>query len=197
MAVTDHHDIFLGSTDDGWTFVVLNRPIRNATRVLTGVGFTVRIHQGRPLFLLPPEAAPDAHELAGIAAYGLMAHTMDLVDLAWTTRQPTTTSAPEVTIRFTGQTACATAATDQAGAVLVQYGFAPAGTPRQYELPAGLSERDMLSAVVRAEAHLHADGIGVRVDLGFTTVQDIPLSPRPTGATPAPPPTDRAPRRSR
>jgi hypothetical protein len=60
MAVTDHHDIFIGSTDDGWTFVVVNRPIRNAARILTGAGSTVRMIEGRTLYLLPPETAEDA-----------------------------------------------------------------------------------------------------------------------------------------
>lgn len=103
MALTDHSDVFIGSTGDGWTFVVLNRRIRNGARILTGAGFTAREHQGRTLYLLPPETAQDAHERAGVAAYGLMAHTLDLVDLAWTTRQHggTPSREPDVTICFT------------------------------------------------------------------------------------------------
>ncbi|MCL6737720.1 hypothetical protein [Streptomyces neyagawaensis] len=196
MAVTDHHDIFIGSTDDGWTFVVLNRPIRNAASILTGAGFTARKHQGRTVYLLPPETAPDAHERAGIAAYGLMAHTQDLVDLAWTTRQPAA-SAPAVTIRFADQTVYAITATNQADAILLQHGFTPARAQRQYELPAGLGERDVLSTVVRTEAHLHADGIGVRVDLGIASAQDIPLAPPRMRTTPAPPSTSQGQRRTR
>ncbi len=121
MALTDHHDIFIGSTGDGWTFLVLNRPLRNAARILTGAGFTAREHQGRTLYLLPPEAAEDAHERAGVAAFGLMAHTLDLVGLAWTTRQhgASPDAQPDVTIRFTEHAVAATAATGQAGAVLV------------------------------------------------------------------------------
>ncbi|NGO49439.1 hypothetical protein [Streptomyces ureilyticus] len=176
MALTDHHDVFIGSTGGGWTFVVLNRPLRNAARILTGAGFTAREHQGRTLFLLAPETAEDAHERAGVAAYGLMAHTLDFVDLAWTTRQHGASPAarPEVTIRFTDHAVTATAATDRADAILVQYGFAPAGVKRQYALPPGLGERDALSAVVRAEAHLYADGISVRIDLNIATWRDIP-----------------------
>lgn len=179
MALTDHHDVFIGSTGDGWTFVVLNRPIRNAARILTRAGFTAREHQGRPLYLLPPETAEDAHERAGVAAYGLMAHTLDLVDLAWTTRQhgATPSHEPDVTIRFTDHAVTATAATGQADALLVQHGFVAAEAKRQYALPSGLGERDAVSAVVRAEAHLYAHGISARIDLGIATPQDIPPAP--------------------
>ncbi|MDX3832830.1 hypothetical protein [Streptomyces europaeiscabiei] len=199
MALTDHHDIFIGSTGDGWTFLVLNRPLRNAARILTGAGFTTREHQGRTLYLLPPETAEDAHERAGVAAYGLMAHTLDLVDLAWTTRQhgASPDAQPDVTIRFTNHAVAATAATGQADAVLVQYGFVPAVAKRQYALPSGLGERDALSAVVRAEAHLYADGVSVRIDLGIATWQDISPAPSRPGAAPAPPPTTPVQRRSR
>ncbi|MGW7169956.1 hypothetical protein ACWGH3_32700 [Streptomyces sp. NPDC054884] len=199
MALTDHHDVFIGSTGDGWTFLVLNRPLRNGARILTGAGFTARAHQGRALYLLLPETAEDAHERAGVAAYGLMAHTLDLVDLAWTTRQhgATPSREPDVTIRFTKHAVTATAATGQADAILAQHGFTRAGAKRQYALPSGLGERDALSAVVRAEAHLYADGISVHIDLGIATTQDIPPAPSRPGATLAPPPTTPVQRRSR
>ncbi|MEU9189253.1 hypothetical protein AB0D14_32855 [Streptomyces sp. NPDC048484] len=199
MALTDHHDIFIGSTDDGWTFVALNRPLPRAARILTAAGFTARQHQGRTLYLLGPETAEDAHERAGVAAYGLMAHTLDLVDLAWTTRQHGATPAarPEVTIRFTNDAVTATAATGRAGAVLARHGFTPAGAKRQYALPPGLGERDALGTIVRAEAHLYADGISVRIDLGIATWQDIPPAPSRPGAAPTPPPTPPVNRRSR
>jgi hypothetical protein len=199
MALTDHHDVFVGSTGDGWTFVVLNRPIRNAARILTGAGFTAREHQGRTLYLLPPDAAEDAHERAGVAAYGLMAYTLNLADLAWTTRQYGASLAvpPDVAIRFTDHAVTATAATDQAGAILVQHGFTPMGAKQQYTLPPGLGERDALSAVVRAEAHLYTDGISVRIDLGIPTTRDIPPAPTRPAAAPAPPPIAPVQRRSR
>ncbi|MGC5041293.1 hypothetical protein ACPXCS_38080 [Streptomyces sp. DT190] len=199
MALIDHADVFIGSTDDGWTFVVLNRPIRNATRILTGAGFTSREHQGRTLYLLPPETAEDAHERAGVAAYGLLAHTHDLVDLAWTTRQQSTspTAQPDVTIRFTDRVVTATAATEQAAAILAQHGFTSAGGKRQYTLPPQLGESDALSAVIGAEAHLHVHGISVRVALGIATLHDIPPAPSRQGAPPAPPSTTQAQRRSR
>ncbi|MFF9778532.1 hypothetical protein ACF1HJ_33395 [Streptomyces sp. NPDC013978] len=193
MAITDHHDIFIGSTDDSWTFVVVNRPIRNAARILTGAGFTARTQQGRTLYLLPPETAEDAHERAGVAAYGLMAHTMDLVDLAWTTRRPGADGAEsEAAVRFHDGTVTATARTDRAGEILAQNGFAPTKASRAYTLPAGLSERDAVNAVVRAETHLHSCGIPVRVGLGIPTVQDIPPAPSRPAATPAPLPPNQA-----
>ncbi|MDO0936413.1 hypothetical protein QQY66_33695 [Streptomyces sp. DG2A-72] len=199
MALIDHHDVFIGSTGDGWTFVVLNRPIPNAAHILTGAGFTAREHQGRTLYLLPPETAEEAQERASVAAYGLMAHTLDGVDLAWTTRQhgATPSREPDVTIRFTDHAVTATAAPGQADAILAQHGFTPAGAKRQYALPPGLGERDALMAVVRAEAYLYADGISVRIDLGIATTQDIPPAPSRPGAAPAQPPTTQVQRRSR
>ncbi|MFC9464366.1 hypothetical protein [Streptomyces coelicoflavus] len=194
MTITDHHDIFIGSTSDGWTFLLLNRPIHHATRILTGAGFTAREHQGRTVYLLPPETAEDAHERAGIAAYGLMAHTHDLVDLAWTTRpQPAgTTARPDVNIRINDGSATASATTDQAQAILAQNGFTNAGRARDFTLPDQLGEADALNTVVHAEAHLVSHGVSVRVDLGIATVQDIPPAPpRPRSAPipPSPPPS--------
>ncbi|MFI9755729.1 hypothetical protein [Streptomyces collinus] len=198
MAFTDHPDVFVGSTDDAWTFVILNRRIPGAGRVLTGAGFTARQHQGRTVYLLPPEAAEDAHELAGVAVYGLMAHTLDLVDLAWTTRKPESGPVtPDVSLRITDATVTATTATGQAARVLIENGFTPTGAKGQYTLPHARDERDALGAVVRTEAHLHADGIRVRVDLGIATWQDIPPPPSRPGAAPTPPYTPPGKRRSR
>ncbi|MGW0710500.1 hypothetical protein ACWD4G_31860 [Streptomyces sp. NPDC002643] len=204
MAIIDHHDVFVGSTDDAWTFLVLNRPIRGAARILTAAGFTTRAHRGRTLYLLPPETAEDAHERAGIAAYGLMAHTLDFADLAWTTRHPHTHAhgaRPEVTIDFHNGTVTAIALTTRAGEILTQHGFTP--TPavtqaaRPYALPAALGEIDALTAVVRAETHLSAVGITVRVGLGIPTPDGIPPAPSHRPATPPPPSPDQTPRRHR
>lgn len=111
--------MFIGSTDDGHTFVVLNRRIRDTARLLTEAGFLTREHLGRTLYLLPPGTALDAHERAGIAMYGLLAYTHDLVDLAWTTRQDGAAPSrePDVAIRFTDHAVSATAATGQADAI--------------------------------------------------------------------------------
>ncbi|WP_406436079.1 hypothetical protein OHB00_18950 [Streptomyces sp. NBC_00631] len=199
MSLLDIPDVFIGSTDDGHTFVVLNRRIRDTDRLLTDAGFLTREHLGRTLYLLPPSTAQDAHERAGIAMYGLLAHTHDLVDLAWTTRQDDATPSrePDVTIRFTDHAVTATAATGHADAILAQHGFISAGEKQQHALPPGLGERDALSAVVRAEAHLYADGISVHIGLGIATPQDIPPAPSRPGAAPAPPPTTQVQRRSR
>lgn len=199
MALIDQSDVFIGSTSDGWTFVALNRPIRNAARILTRAGFTARKHQGHTLYLLPPETAEDAHERAGIAAYGLLAHTMDFVDLAWTTRQHGASPAtqPAVNIRFTDHAVTATAATDTARALLARHRFTPSADGSLYVLAARLSERAVVSTVVQAEAHLHADGISVRIDLGFATLQDIPPAPPRPGTAPSPPSTTPVQRRSR
>ncbi|MFD8351473.1 hypothetical protein ACFV1X_21350 [Streptomyces coelicoflavus] len=189
MTITDHHDIFIGSTNDGWTFLLLNRPVPHATRILTGAGFTAREHQGRTVYLLPPETSEDAHERTGVAAYGLMTHTHDLVDLAWTTRpHPAgTTARPHVNIRFHDGFVTASATTDQAQAILAQHGFTNADTAQHFTLPDGLSEPDTLGAVIRAEAHLFTHGLRVRVDLGIATVQDIPPAQHRARSVPLPP----------
>ncbi|MER6424713.1 hypothetical protein [Streptomyces sp. NPDC001137] len=75
MSLLEFPDVFIGSTDDGHTFVVLNRRIRDADLLLTEAGFLSREHLGRRLYLLPPGTAQEAHERAGIAMYGLLAHT--------------------------------------------------------------------------------------------------------------------------
>ncbi|MEU4486690.1 hypothetical protein AB0H94_17690 [Streptomyces purpurascens] len=84
MSLLDIPDVFIGSTDDGYTFVVLNRPIRDADRAQAG--FLTREHLGRRIYLLPPGTAQNAQERAGSAMYGLLAYTRDLIDLSWTTR---------------------------------------------------------------------------------------------------------------
>ncbi|MGW5366982.1 hypothetical protein ACWER6_01110 [Streptomyces sp. NPDC004009] len=50
----DIPDVFIGSTDDGHTFVIINRRIHDADRLLTEAGFLAREHLGRTLYLLPP-----------------------------------------------------------------------------------------------------------------------------------------------
>jgi hypothetical protein len=81
VSLLDIPDVFIGSTDDGHTFVLLNRRIRDADQLLTQAGFHSREHHGRRLYLLPPATAQDVHERAGVAMYALLAHTHDLVDL--------------------------------------------------------------------------------------------------------------------
>ncbi|MFD3589792.1 hypothetical protein [Streptomyces sp. NPDC058683] len=87
MSILDVPDVFIGSTDDGHTFVILNRHIRDAHRLLTTAGLLPREHLDRTLYLLPPDTTRDVRERAGIAMYRLLAHTHDLVDLAWATRR--------------------------------------------------------------------------------------------------------------
>ncbi|MFC9431432.1 hypothetical protein [Streptomyces sp. NPDC056987] len=183
--------MFVGSTGDGHTFLVLNRHINGADRLLTEAGFTARAHHGRTVYL-PPGTADDAFERARAAAYQLLAHTMDFVDLAATTRWNPAHPRPEpdVHFRFTDGAATATTGVDRAGVVLTLHGFTPgaAGTP--YALAPGLDERDAVNTVARAEAHLYAEGFGVSIDLGIATPEVIPPAPGRTAtagsSTPAP-----------
>ncbi|WP_338933164.1 hypothetical protein WEB32_34235 [Streptomyces netropsis] len=150
MAFIDHHDVVVGSTDDGHTFIVLNRPIRTAHRTLTAGGFTAREHQGRTVYLLPPDtSAEEAHHRTGEALSELLTHTMDIVDLSWTTRYLETGSLPETAVRFglSNGHVTATAHTQAAREVLAQHGFSP--TAEGYALPAGLGERGSVAAATR------------------------------------------------
>ncbi|MFD8847592.1 hypothetical protein [Streptomyces sp. NPDC059604] len=179
MSFIDIPDVFIGSTDDHHTFVVLNRPLRGANRVLTAAGFTARKVHGRRVYLLPPGTPEDANEKAGIAMYGLLAHTHDLVDLSrttrWTPQNPA--PAPDLHFAFAGTALTATAATDQARSLLEQHGFVLSANGASYGLAIPVDERGLLGAVVRAEAHAHADGIGARIDLGIPTPDAIPAPP--------------------
>ncbi|MGV9625171.1 hypothetical protein [Streptomyces sp. NPDC003487] len=186
MSLLDFPDVFIGSTDDGHTFVILNRRIRDADQLLTEAGFLPREHLGRRLYLLSPGTTQDAHECAGIAMYGLLAHTHDLVDLSWTTRwspdHPAV--APDLHFHFGDGTVAVTAATTTAGTLLEQHGFTPTAGGSSYRPPDGLDERGLLGAVTAAETHAYAHGLSTRVHLGIATPSDIPASARrPATAT--------------
>ncbi|MEU6227512.1 hypothetical protein [Streptomyces sp. NPDC047042] len=198
MSFVDQPDVFIGSTGDAHTFVVLNRRIRGANRLLTGAGFTARTVNGRTVYLLPPTTSEEADERAGIAMYGLLSHTHDLVDLSWTTRRSPHSPRPEPDLRFTltDTALTATAATAEARSLLEHHGFTHRdGT--SYEATAPVNERDLLDTVVRAESHAHADALCVLVELGIPTPDAIPAAPQRTPASvpggPATRPTRRRP----
>lgn len=194
MSLLDIPDVFIASTDDGHTFVVLNRRIRNADRLLTEAGFLVREHLGRRLYLLPPGTAQDAHERAGIAMYGLLAHTHDLIDLSWTTRRSPDHPAgdPDLHFRVGEGTVAVTAESTTARSLLEQHGFTPTADGSSYRPQDGLDERGLLGVVTAAETHAYAHGLSARVDLGIPTPADIPAAARrpstaATGSLTAPP----------
>ncbi|MGP8298240.1 hypothetical protein ACTPOK_09870 [Streptomyces inhibens] len=197
MSLLDIPDVFFGSTDDGHTFVVLNRRIRNADRLLTDAGFLAREHLGRTLYLLPPGPSQDAHERAGLAMHGLLAHTLDLVDLSWTTRwSPGTPEAdPDLRFQFTDGTVTATAETTTARSLLEQHGFALAADGSSYQPQPGLDQRGLLGAVSAAETHAYTHGLTVSVGLGIPTPMEIPAAPRRASSAPPSPPSGPATRR--
>nr|WTC07156.1 hypothetical protein OHA15_04715 [Streptomyces anthocyanicus] len=176
VSLLDIPDVFIGSTDNGHTFVILNRPVRDADRLLTDAGFLPREHHGRRLHLLPPGIAQDVHERAGVAMYGLLAHTHDLVDLSWTTRwspdQPA--GGPDLHFQVRDGTVAVTASTTAARLLLEQHGFVPTADGASYRTRDGLDERQLLSAVTAAEAHAYTHGLSARVHLGIPTPADIP-----------------------
>ncbi|GAA1193539.1 hypothetical protein GCM10009578_038480 [Streptomyces rhizosphaericus] len=61
MALTDHNDVFFGSTDDAWTFALLNASVLAGPRILTSVGFSAREHLGRTVYLLAPGTPVPKH----------------------------------------------------------------------------------------------------------------------------------------
>lgn len=198
MTIMDVRDVFIGSTDDGHTFVILNRRILNADRLLTEATFLSREHCGRSLYLLPPGAAQDAHERAGVAMYGLLAHTHDLVDLSWTTRWSPDQSPgePELHFQFDNGTVTVTAQTATARSLLEQHGFIPMADGVSYRPRDGLDERGLLGAVTAAEAHAYAHGLNARVRLGIPAPADIPANGRRPAATTGPRTTPSARRRT-
>ncbi|GAA2312662.1 hypothetical protein Scani_00030 [Streptomyces caniferus] len=198
MSLLNIPDVFIGSTDDGHTFVVLNRRIRDADRLLTDAGFLAREHLGRTLYLLPPGTAQDAHERAGDAMYGLLARTLDLVDLSWTTRwspDALPDADPDLRFQFTDGTVTATAETTTARSLLEQHGFALAADGSSYQPQPGLDQRGLLGAVTAAETHAYTHGLTVSVGLGIPTPMDIPAAPRRASPAPPSPPSGPAPRR--
>ncbi|KUO04624.1 hypothetical protein [Streptomyces caeruleatus] len=199
MHFLDLPDVFIGSTDDAHTFVVLNRPLRGADRLLTDAGFTVREVNGRTVYLLPPGTAQEAHDRAGTAMHGLLARTHDLVDLSWTTRWSPKGPLPDPDLRFTftDATVTASAATPEARSLLEQHGFTPSADASSYRPPERRKDHALLGTVVRAEIHAYVQGLGVRVELGIPTPDAIPApTHRARSAVPAAPGARQAPRRS-
>ncbi|AKN73736.1 hypothetical protein QR97_31965 [Streptomyces sp. PBH53] len=200
MSFVNVPDVFIGSTDDGHTFVVLNRPIRGANRMLTGAGFTARRINDRTVYLLPPTTAEEVNERAGIAMYGLLAHTPDVVDLSWTTQGNPQDAQPEPSISFTltSTSFSVTATTEVARLLLEHHGFARSADDTSYQPAMPLGMPHLLGAVVRTQAHARSYGITVHVELGIPTPDAIPApSPRPSAAGPGRPGAGPAPRRSR
>ncbi|MFJ6709046.1 MULTISPECIES: hypothetical protein [unclassified Streptomyces] len=189
----DIPDVFIGSTDDGHTFVVLNRRLREADRLLTDAGFLAREHLGRALYLLAPGTPQDVQERAGAAVYGLLAHTHDLVDLSWTTRWSPDhpVDDPDLQIQFGDGSVAVSAKTTAARSLLEQHGFILTADGSSYRLRDGLDERGLLGAVTAAETHAYVHGLSARVGLGIPTPTDIPPAGRrraaATGPLPAPP----------
>ncbi|MFD8814337.1 hypothetical protein ACFV23_23300 [Streptomyces sp. NPDC059627] len=180
MSILDVPDVFIGSTDDGHTFVILNRHIRDAHRLLTTAGLVPRERLDRTLYLLPPDTTQDVRERAGLAMYRLLAHTHDLVDLAWTTRQSPgqPAGAPDLHFQFGDGTVAATASTTTARSLLEQHSFVPTADAASYRPQDGLDERGLLSAVTAAEAHAYAHGLNALVRLGIPAPADIPARAR-------------------
>ncbi|MFJ3946263.1 hypothetical protein [Streptomyces griseoaurantiacus] len=177
MALPDHNDVFFGSTDDAWTFALLNTPVPAGPGILTSAGFSPREHLGRTVYLLAP-ATPGTAARTGDAIDQLLPHTLDIVELAWTCHhRPAGASTPHARITVCGTSVTATTTAPRAHAVLVQAGFTACadGTLR---LAAGLGEDEAVGLIVRAEAHLLVEGLQIRVDLGIATPNALPPAPR-------------------
>lgn len=176
MTFIDHHDVFVGSTDDGFTFAILNADNPKVPRVLTDHGFTPRAIHGRTIYLLPPGIhRRDAHTRVQQALYSLCSYSSDIVDLSQATRWWAPDPPPTV-VRFdlSGGHVSATAdpAVGAAADVLTRHGFSAAATG--YVLPNGMSERAQVHAVYRADMRLWTRGLGCDMALGIPTPDHIP-----------------------
>ncbi|MFE7116510.1 hypothetical protein ACFU99_13965 [Streptomyces sp. NPDC057654] len=185
MAITDHHAVFIGTTDDGHTFTVVNSPLRTAHTILTSGGFTTREHHGRALHLLPPAPSPEVGDHAEVALHLLYALTTDVADLRSSTRWQEPEAEAAAHFAFADGRTAATVTTDAARSVLELHGFQP--TPTGYALPAGTGERERVTAVLNADIHLWSLGHGCAIDLNLPTPEAIPPAPG-HGPTPAPKP---------
>lgn len=176
MDFTDH-DVVVGSTDDGHTFVLINANLPGAQRIMEDARFTPHEHRGRIVYLLSPEDLGDrAFKRTGEAMDWLFEMTMDVVDLAWTAREnPIPADAVDVRFKVSGDTATAHTSSLKAQPILALAGFvADGGTHR---LPAGLQQRDALTRIASADAHLSTEGITSRIQLGIKSPADLPPVP--------------------
>ncbi|AUH40544.1 hypothetical protein CXR04_10050 [Streptomyces sp. CMB-StM0423] len=191
--------MFIGSTDDAHTFVVINRRIPDADRMLAEAGFQAREHHGRTLYVLPPATAQSSHERAGAIMYGLLAHTHDLIDFSWTTlwSPDRPVSNPDLHFRFSDNTVSVTAKSATARSILEQHHFIPMADGASYRPPDKLSKRGLISAVTLTDGHAHAHGLDVRISLGIPTLADIPAAPHGQSSDIAAPPATPRPRRTR
>ncbi|MET8577347.1 hypothetical protein [Streptomyces sp. NPDC005012] len=192
LAITDHHEVFLGSTNDGHTFAVLNsdkrRYLRPAHHVLTKAGFAPVDHRGRIVYLLPPT---DTLHQAGQAMYELCAHTADMADLAWTARPRH--ADPQVRILFTGNKVSIVTDSPRARVALRQLGTVNENANGDFALSDSLTEREKVRAVVRIDLRLDRQNITSHIDLGIATPAAIPpggvpllLRGEPEALTPTP-----------
>ncbi|RZD82174.1 hypothetical protein [Streptomyces albidoflavus] len=180
MTFLDLSDVFVGSTDDGHTFVVLNRRVRGADKTLTEAGFHRQDHPGRTLYLLPPGLPEEANTRVGIATDGLLAHTHDLVDLSWTTRwdPDRPDSAADLHVQFVSGTVTLTPKSATARSLLSQHtGLAPAADG-SFRPQTGLDQRRQLAIVTAIETHAYMHSLKVHIDLGIPTPSQIPAGTR-------------------
>lgn len=175
MALTDHNDVFFGSTDNAWTFALLNRPIPAGPGILTSAGFIAREHLGRTIYLLPPGTTGTGAR-TGDAIDRLLPHTMSIVELAWTVHQATSPRDPDALITLCGTEVTAAVTGPRAQSALAEAGFTTSADGTLH-LPDGLDEPDALSRIMRAETHLLLEGLHVRVNLGIATPNDLPPAP--------------------
>lgn len=188
MAFTDHHDVFVGSTDDRDLFFVINHPFRAVPRIMARSGFSPFERGDRTLYLLPPGTpAGIARDAADAALTALLAETMDIADLSPTSwaKPGSRGTEPDVCFDLSTPHVTATTHSDTSREALPYYGFRPDGT--HYALPDEMSELTKVSAVLRAGIHLHTLGTGLRITLGIPTRDSLALTPRPTQSpTPKP-----------
>ncbi|WTD05878.1 hypothetical protein OH717_26520 [Streptomyces albidoflavus] len=180
MTFLDLSDVFVGSTDDGHTFVVLNRRVRGADKTLTEAGFHRQAHPGRTLYLLPPGLPEEANERVGTATDGLLAHTHDLVDLSWTTRwdPDRPDSAADLHVQFLSGTVVLTPKSTATRTLLSQHTDLASAADGSFRPQTGLDQRRQLAIVTAIETHAFMHSLKVHIDLGIPTPSEIPAGTR-------------------
>ncbi|WP_274912500.1 hypothetical protein [Streptomyces sp. WZ-12] len=184
MALFDHHDIVLGTSDDGHPFLTVNTATPHAHRLLIDRGFAPYAHRGRTLYF-PRLDVPfaEAHRLTEQAAEEvcLVGSTplSSIADLRWTTYAVAPGSVLEPAVRLYAEHLPVTVTVhDRAPAIrraLADAEFQP--TPWGYVLPADMDEEDQAQACQQLHGDLWGLDLPSETRLGVPSPASLPQLP--------------------
>ncbi|MFB7630527.1 hypothetical protein ACFC0M_06200 [Streptomyces sp. NPDC056149] len=184
MALFDHHDITLGSSDDGHPFLTVTTAAPHAHRLLVNRGFTPYAHRGRVVYF-PHLDVPlaEAHRLIEEAANAVClagsAPLSSIADLRWTTYAVAPGSVLEPAVRLHAGHLPATATVHHRNLAirraLEDAKFQP--TPWGYVLPADMGERDQAQACTQLLGDLWGLDLPCETRLGVPSPASLPQLP--------------------